>query len=284
VAEGIADRLGGEVVSADAMQAYRGLPILTAQPERRTRLVAIWPLSHEGTVAEYQQLAHAAIDELVGAGRLPVVAGGTALYLHAALFDMDIPPLVHRTERQRWERLYDRLGPDSAHRLLRERDAPAAAAVHSNDRRRVVRALELHAAGSSLVRPGRRLWEEKPRRPTLLFGLELRRGALEERIRLRTETMFDRGVYEEVRHALAAAPSKTVSYSLGFAAVAQLPRAEALEAVVTQTRKFAAYQRKWLRRIPGLVSVNADRPTEEIVDEIVQVACTRQRLPAGRAG
>jgi tRNA dimethylallyltransferase len=280
----VADRLGGEVVSADAMQAYRGLPILTAQPERPTRLVAIWPLSHEGTVAEYQRLAHAAIDELVAAGRLPVVAGGTALYLHAALFDMDIPPVVHRAERQRWERLYDRLGAGPAHRVLRARDASAAAAVHPNDRRRVVRALELHAAGSSLVPPGRRLWDGEPRRPTLLFGLDLPRDVVEQRIRARAAAMFDRGVYEEVRHALAAAPSKTVSYSLGFEAVAELPQAEALEVVVAQTRKFAAYQRKWLRRIPGLVTVNADRPTDDIVDEIVQVARTRQRLPAGRAG
>ena len=87
VAAAVADRLGGEVVSADSMQAYRGLPILTAQPERETRLVAIWPLSHEGSVAEYAELAHAAIDELLAAGKTPVVAGGTGLYLRAALVD-----------------------------------------------------------------------------------------------------------------------------------------------------------------------------------------------------
>src|SRR5436190_20530875 len=76
VAEAVAEQLGGEVVSADSMQAYRGLPILTAQPESPTRLVAIWSLSHEGSVGEYAQLAHAAIDEIIAAGRPPVVAGG----------------------------------------------------------------------------------------------------------------------------------------------------------------------------------------------------------------
>jgi tRNA dimethylallyltransferase len=284
VAESVADRLGGEVVSADAMQAYRGLPILTAQPRRPTRLVAIWPLAHEGSVAEYQRLAHEAIDELLAAGRQPVIAGGTALYLHAALHEMEIPPAVLRAERARWERLYDRLGPADAHALLQERDPPAAAAVHPNDRRRVVRALELHAVGSSLVRPGTRLWESAPRHPTSIFGLEVPRDVLLERIRARAETMFDEGVEQEVRRALAAGPSTTVSSSLGFSAIATLPRQAALETLVTQTRALAAYQRKWQRRIPGLVTVDADRPMDAIVDEIVEMARARERLPARRAG
>ena len=92
VAEAVADRLGGEVVSADSMQAYQGLPILTAQPERPTKLVGMWPLSHEGSVAEYAGLAHAEIDGLLAAGRRPVVAGGTGLYLRAALADLGLPP------------------------------------------------------------------------------------------------------------------------------------------------------------------------------------------------
>ena len=80
------------MVSADSMQAYRGVPIITAQPERPTALVAIWPLSHEGSVGEYAELAHAEIDGLLGEGRVPVVAGGTGLYFRAALADLEIPP------------------------------------------------------------------------------------------------------------------------------------------------------------------------------------------------
>src|ERR687883_987097 len=99
VAEALADRIGGEVVSADSMQAYRGLPILTAQPTRPTRLVGIWPLSHEGSVAEYAALAHHAIDELLADGRTPVVAGGTGLYFRAALAELDIPPVGERRAR-----------------------------------------------------------------------------------------------------------------------------------------------------------------------------------------
>ena len=110
VAEALADHIPAEVVSADSMQVYRGLPILTNQPERPTRLVGIWPLDREGSVAEYQRLAHAAIDEILAAGRTPIVAGGTGLYLRAALAELDLPPAPAPGARERWERAYDEDG------------------------------------------------------------------------------------------------------------------------------------------------------------------------------
>src|SRR4051794_15149003 len=125
VAEAVADRLGGEVVSADSMQAYEGLPILTAQPERPTRVVGIWPLTHEGSVAEYAKLAHAEIDALLAAERTPILAGGTGLYLRAALADLYVPPAPSPEQRAHWEQVYDRLGPERAHAALRERDPDA---------------------------------------------------------------------------------------------------------------------------------------------------------------
>jgi tRNA dimethylallyltransferase len=283
VAERVADRLGGEVVSADSMQAYRGLPILTAQPDRPTRLVGIWSPSHAGSVAEYGQLAHAAIDELLDAGRTPVVAGGTGLYLRAALADLDVPPAPGAGRRARWERIYDRLGGERALAVLAERDPAAAARLHPNDRRRVVRALELTELGSSL-RSAERLWTEDTRRPTIVFGLDVPSEVLVERIEERARAMFAAGVEEEVRRALAAGPSAAVVHALGLRKIAELPREQALEALIVRTRRYAAYQRKWMRRIPGLVTVNAARPSDEIADEIVEVASARQRLPAGRAG
>jgi tRNA dimethylallyltransferase len=284
VAEAVADRVGGAVVSADSMQAYRGLPILTAQPERPTRLVGIWPLAHEGSVAEYAELAHAEIDGLLVEGRTPVVAGGTGLYLRAALVDLELPPAPPAELRAHWERLYDRLGPERAHRVLAARDPETAARVHPNDRRRVVRALELTELGSSLRPRADRLWTEETRRPTVVFGLELPRGVLSERIAERARRMFAAGVAEEARAALRSPISSTAVHVLGLRDVAELPGEEALEALTTRTRRYAAYQRKWMRRIPGLVSVNADRPSDEVADEIVEVAGARQRLPAGRAG
>ena len=280
----MADRTGGEVVSADSMQAYRGLPILTAWPERPTRLVGIWPLSHEGSVAEYAELAHGTIDELLASGRTPVVAGGTGLYIRAALADLRLPPAPSRELRAHWEQVYDRLGAEGAHEVLSERDPEAAARLHANDRRRVVRALELTQLGSSLRPEADRLWAEEMRHETLVFGLDVPRDVLLERIGRRAHAMFDAGVVDETRAALKGEVSPTAIHALGLREVAELPREEALEALIVRTRRYATYQRKWMRRIRGILSVDGNRPAEEIADEIVEVARARQRLPAGRAG
>lgn len=285
VAEELADRIPVEVISADSMQVYRGLPILTAQPERPARLVAIWDLDHEASVAEYARLAHEAIDEALGADRTPIVVGGTGLYLRAALADLDPPPAPTPGARERWDAFYDAEGAERAHTALQDRDPEAATAVHPNDRRRVVRALELAEMGESLRPAIDRLWTEETRHPTLVFGLDLPKEALARRIEARARTMFERGVRTEVEHALTGAVSDTARYAHGLEDIAKQQDDEAaLETLVRRTKRYASYQRKWMRRIPGLVSLNGDRPPGEIADELLEVARARQRLPAGRAG
>jgi tRNA dimethylallyltransferase len=285
VAHALAGRTTADLVSADAMQAYCGLPILTNQDEPLTRLAAIWPLDHEGSVGEYQALAHAAIDEILAAGRTPVVVGGTGLYLRAALAHLELPPAPPPGARERFERLYDRLGAERAHAALAARDPAAAAAVHPNDRRRTVRALELHESGSSLRPAHDRLWGPETRHPTLVVGLDAPRATLAARIEARTRAMFEQGVEAEVRRALAGPPlSTTARRIIGLEEVTELPRDAAIEAIAQRTRRYAAYQRKWMRRIPGIVSLAADRPSGVLADEILQVARSRQRLPAARAG
>jgi tRNA dimethylallyltransferase len=272
VAEEIARRVPAELVSADAMQVYRGLPILTNQTDFPTRLVGILGLDEEGSVAEYQRLAHAAIDEILASGSTAVVVGGTGLYLRAALATLELPPPPRPCVRERFERVYDEQGAERAHELLAERDPAAAAAIHANDRRRVVRALELADVGSSL-RPGEdRLWSDNTRHPTLIVGLDVPSAELERRIEMRTRTMFERGVEEEVERALGGEISTTARSIHGLQNVAKLPRDEAIEALVVRTRRYAAYQRKWMRRIPGLVRVDGNRPPAEVAEEILALA------------
>jgi tRNA dimethylallyltransferase len=267
VAEEVACLIPAELVSADAMQVYRGLPLLTNQSD--ARLVGYLGLDEEGSVADYQRRAHVAVDEILAAGRTPIVVGGTGLYLRAALAELELPPPPAPGARERLEGLYDELGPEAAHELLAERDPAAAAAVHANDRRRVVRALELAEAGSSL-RPGEdRLWSGEARHPTLVVGLDVPADELARRIEERTQAIFERGVEEEVRRALAGPISPTARTIHGLADVAELPREEAIAALVTRTRRYAAYQRKWMRRIPELVPVDGNRPPAEVAQEIV---------------
>jgi len=272
VAEAIADAVPSQIVSADSMQVYQGLPILTNQPDRPTALVGIWPLDHDGSVAEYQRLAHEAVDGALSQGRTPIVVGGTGLYLRAALADLELPPAPTPGARERWESLYDLRGPEHAHAALAERDPQAALIVHPNDRRRVVRALELHEAGGSLAPPRDQLWSPETRHPTQIFGLDVPKAVLEERIRERTEAMFENGVGEEVARALRSPVSRTASQIIGLREIAELPRDEAIAAIVLRTRRYAAYQRKWLRRISGIQAISADRPPLETAAEILSRA------------
>ena len=282
VADELASRFPAELISADSMQVYRGLPILTNQPVTATRLVGVWGLEHEASVAEYQRLAHAAIDEVLGAGKTPIVVGGTGLYLRAALSSLELPPAPAPGRREHWQRVYDSVGAERAHALLAERDPASAAFVHPNDRRRIVRALELTDVGRSLKPGADRLWSGEARHPTVVAGLDVPREELLRRIEARTQAMFEAGVEDEVRHALSGPISATARKAMGLDDVAGLPREEAIEALNLRTRRYAAYQRKWMRRIPGLVSVAADRPSGEVADEILEVVSARQRLPTRR--
>jgi tRNA dimethylallyltransferase len=278
VAAAIADLIPAEVVSADAMQVYHGLPVLTNRSPHPERLVGIWPLSHEASVGEYAPLAHAEIDEALVAERTPIVAGGTGLYFRAALADLVLPPAPPEGAREKWSRVYDEEGCEAAHARLRELDPAAAERVHPNDRRRVVRALELADAGASLVPRDDRLFGGAWRHPTLVVGLDVPKDVLEDRIAERTQRMFDLGVEGEVGQALEGPMSATARKVIGLDEVATFPREQAIEALTVRTRRYAAYQRKWMRSLEGVVMVAADRPPKETAAEIVEMARTRERL------
>lgn len=282
VAAAIADRIPAVVISADSMQAYRGVPVLTAQPPEPTELVAIWELDHEASVAEYLALAHAAVDAALAREVTPVVAGGSGLYLRAALADLDLPPPPAQGARDQWERLYEDEGPEAAHAVLMERDPQAAGRVHPNDRKRVVRALELSEAGASLAPAEDLLWSGRYRHPTQVFGLEVPREELDRRIEERAAAMFEKGVVDEVDRARASRLSRTATQIIGLREITELSPDDACKAIVARTKRLAAYQRKWMRRIPGLASVAADRPPDETADEILTLARCGKRLPAHR--
>jgi len=274
VAGVLRERLGAEVVSADSAALYRDLPLLTAAPAYPARLVGVVPLAEEVSAGGYQRLAHAAVDEVVASGRTAIVAGGTGLYLRAALSALELPPPPGPGERERWSRAYDALGAERAHGLLASRDAEAAARVHPNDRKRVVRALELAAV--EFRGPTDRLWATDARHETLLVGIA---GGSEESLRARIEAQVAAGVAEEARRAWSQPLSATARKILGLEQFATMPLEEAIEAVLAASRRLARYQRQWLRRLPVAATLAADRAPEEVADEILALAGTGERLP-----
>jgi tRNA dimethylallyltransferase len=255
------EQLGATVVSADSAALYRDVPVLTAAPGYPAELVGVVDLERDVSVGWYAEQAHAAIDR----SELPLVVGGTGLYFRAALAELALPPAVPE-RRRHWREEVERRGPGAAHALLAERDPAAAARVHPNDTKRLVRALELAEAGHSLAPESDRLWSEDTRLPTVIVSLDLPLEELDRRIEQRAREMAQAGAVEEARAAWSRPLSETARKILGLEEFATLPPEEAIAAVVTATRRLARYQRKWLRRLPGVVSLDAGRPVEELAD------------------
>jgi tRNA dimethylallyltransferase len=268
------ERLGADVISADSAALYEDLPVITAAPGYPALLVGVVPLADDVSVGEYQRLAHAAIDE----SEVPLVVGGTGLYFRAALSGFELPPPAAPGRRDFWQEEYDRLGAAAAHAALADRDPAAAARVHANDRKRVVRALELADAGHSLAPEHDRLWTEDTRLPTTIFALDLPVEELDARIEQRTRAMAAAGAADEARAAWARPLSDTARKVLGFEQFATLPEDEAIAAVTQATRRLARYQRKWLRKMPGVVRLDGNRSAAEVADEILAVGRERQHL------
>jgi tRNA dimethylallyltransferase len=260
VAIAVADRARphGErpvAVSADALQVYRGLELLTGAPSAAEqarlehRLVSILPVDARFSAGEYAALAHAEIDGLLAAGARPIVVGGTGLYLRAALAELDLRPAPPDEVRARWQaELADR-GPEALHARLARRAPWAAATIDARDRSRLVRALELLDLGELEPPEGpNRLWTAETRHPTRLVGLVMEREALYRRIDARVDAMVAAGAVEQVRAAHAAGASATARKALGFD---ELLRGD-VEALKRRTRNLAKRQLTWMRKLPDV--------------------------------
>ena len=279
VALGVARRLRerGErpvAVSADALQVYRGLEVLTgaatAEEQRvlEHRLVAFLPVDARFSAGEYAQLAHAEIDDLLANGATPIVVGGTGLYLRAALADLDLKPAPPAELRHHWEEQMLARGPEALHRELARRAPWAADAVDARDRSRIIRSLELLDLGEleppDEERPNQ-LWTADTRHPTRLVGLTMDRDALYERIDRRVDAMVAAGAIDEVRRAHAAGASETARKALGFEELL----AGDVDAMKRRTRNYAKRQLTWMRKLAGtrLIDVT-DRDPDAVAREL----------------
>ncbi|MGY1696766.1 MULTISPECIES: tRNA (adenosine(37)-N6)-dimethylallyltransferase MiaA [unclassified Geodermatophilus] len=266
----LALELGGEVVNADSMQLYRGMDIGTAKPDAAERrgvphhLLDLWPVRQAASVAEYARAARAQIDRLRAAGVLPLLVGGSGLYVRAVLDDLDIPgtdPAV----RARLQAELDDVGPAALHARLAALDPAAAAAVLPSNGRRIVRALEVVELTGGPFRAT--LPEPRPHYPAVVVGVDRETAELDARVADRVDRMWAAGFVAEVE-ALAAEGLRegpTASRALGYAQVlAQLDGAltagEARERTVTATRRFVRRQRSWFRRDPATTWFDAARP------------------------
>ncbi|WP_248960429.1 tRNA (adenosine(37)-N6)-dimethylallyltransferase MiaA [Sphaerisporangium perillae] len=266
----LALRLGGEAINADSMQLYRGMDIGTAKlslAERRGvphHLLDVWDMSETASVAEYQRMARPLIDALQAAGTVPVLVGGSGLYVRAALDDLEFPG-TDPGIRARLEAELAQVGPEVLHQRLKERDPVAAEAVLASNGRRIVRALEV------IELSGRPFSATMPSYDAIYdsvqIGLQVPRPVLDERIALRVDRMWEAGFVDEVRLLAGRGlpQGRTASRALGYAQVLRFLQGEwtedqAREETVRATRRFARRQESWFRRDPRVRWLPFDAP------------------------
>jgi tRNA dimethylallyltransferase len=280
VALALADRLRarGErpvAVSADALQVYAGLEVLTGVPtaEQRARLehrlTSFVPVSERFSVAEYAERAHREIDGLLKEGATPIVVGGTGLYLRAALATLTLRPPPPAGVRERWEAALTEHGPEQLHAQLARAAPWAAATIDPRDRHRIIRSLELLDQGALVEPEGpNRLWTGETRHPTRLVGLVRDRDELYARIERRVDAMVAAGAADEVRRADGAGASATARVALGFAELLDGD----VDAMKLRTRHYARRQLTWMRKLAGVELVDIGGRTPEEVAAVIDSA------------
>lgn len=258
----VAEAVGGEIVNADAMQQYRGMDIGTAKlpvPRRRGiphHQLDVLDVTDVATVARYQQAAVADVESVIARGSVPVIVGGSMMYVQALLDDWEFPA-TEPAVRARWEARLGQIGSAALHAELAVRDPVAATAILPSDGRRIVRALEVvELTGKPFAASAPQIG--RPRWDTAIIGLDCPTDFLDARLAERTDRMFTEGLLDEVRGLLGRGlrDGVTAARALGYAQVieaidagagrAELDRAR--ESTFVGTRRYVRRQRSWFRR------------------------------------
>ncbi len=285
VAEAVAVHLGSEIVSADSMQVYRCMDIGTAKPAPAERLVPYHCLDlvdpgEEFSAALFQRHARVAIAEISARGLIPVLAGGTGLYVRAALDDMRFPAgeTAENPVRERYEALAAEKGSQALWELLRDRDPTSAELIHPNNTRRVVRAFEmLELDGTSYAEQRQGFSARESVYDATIVGLTMEREALYRRIERRVDAMIAAGLLGEVEALLHAGfrEALTANQAIGYKELVGVVEGresldEAVELIKRATRRYAKRQLTWFRADPRVIWVDvSDASAEDAVGAVL---------------
>jgi len=279
----IASRLNGEIVSADSMQIYRYMNIGTAKPSLEERkgiahhMIDIIDPDEEYNVALFQKQADQAIRNIAERGRLPIMAGGTGLYVNSIIYPMNFTDAVEDPDYRCYlNSLLESHGPEHLHSMLSEIDPETAARLHPNDTRRTIRALEVfHLTGKTMKDYRQNYREMETDYQLVMYGLTMDRQKLYDRINLRVDKMMEAGLVEEVEDLLAKGYSKNLisMQGLGYKEIIDYlngiySKDEAVEILKRDTRRFAKRQLTWFRREGRIEWLNMDQ--QESIAELAE--------------
>ncbi len=272
----LAQEVDGEIVNADSVLTYRGMDIGSAKPSVDERsdvphhLIDMWEIDHDATVAEFQELARAAIKDVTRRQKIPILVGGSALYIRAVIDALDFPG-TDRHLRAKWQAKAEEIGPEALHRLLAERDPVAANMILATNHRRVVRALEVIELTGQPFKASLPAYESiYPR--LLMIGLKIDREILDQRIEQRVDDMWGAGLIDEVQRLPDLAGSPTASRAIGYQQVltflaGECDENQAREDTITGTKKLARRQDRMLHKDPRTIWFDYDDP--QLLDKVV---------------
>ena len=281
----VARRFDGEVVSCDSMQLYKFMNIGRAKPDAeelaqvKHHLVDIIDPRVPFSVAEYQQLAKAAIADVMSRGKVPVISGGTGLYLNSLIYDMDFSSNPgDLTYRKELEKIAEEEGTEAVHRMLQNEDPDAAALIHPNNTKRIIRALERLHDGEGNVRPFSGILKETDDYEMILVGLTRERQELYDRINARVDILINNGLVDEVKELMAMGlTSDDISMKgIGYKEIIaflnnEYDLATAVDTVKKNTRHYAKKQLTWYRRYDKInwLNISEFNSDEEAIEELI---------------
>ena len=270
----LALRMNGEVISADSMQVYRGMDIgsakVTVEEMRGVphHLIDCADPSENWNVVRFQKEARRAVQDIASRSRLPILCGGTGFYIQALLYDIDFTQMDENTPlRDRLSALAAEKGPEAVHALLLEKDPASAAAIHPNNLKRVIRAIEfMEESGGSIAAHNLQQRERESAYRSVFFVLTMDRARLYERIDRRVDIMMERGLVEEVARlrAMEIQRDSTSMQGIGYKQVygyldGEYDLEEAVRLIKRDTRHFAKRQLTWFKREKDVIWTDLDR-------------------------
>lgn len=278
----LAEKIGGEIISCDSMQIYTGMDVLTQAPTEeilskiKHHLVKEISLEEEFSAAEFMDRGSRAIENVLAAGKMPIITGGTGLYMKALLDGIfDSPPRDDEL-RETLENIAEKNGKESLHKKLQSIDPKTAEKLHPNDTKRIIRAIEVYELTGTSIEEKKKeaegIWDKYNCR---IFALDVPRDVLYDRINRTVDKMFTEGIIDEVKALLDKGLSITASKALGIREIGAFLKGDvsledATEDLKKKTRNYAKRQLTWFRGDDRIEWIDADRSIDEVVNEIVR--------------
>lgn len=280
----LAKKINGEIVSCDSMQIYKEMDIGSAKPtveemqEIKHYLVDFVSPEKRYSVSEYKEDASKAIEEIINKGKTPIIVGGTGLYLNSLIYNIQYNEMeVDLNYRRELEKEAEEYGLEVLYNRAKEIDPEAMEKVSANDKKRITRVLEIYnATGRNKTELEKKTRKEVPYN-YLIFGINMERSILYDRINKRVDIMLEQGLIEEVKNLINKYSNMpTAMQGLGYKEVKEfldgnISKEEMIEKIKMETRRYAKRQITWFKRIKNIIWLDGLNKTEENVNSIMEV-------------